>query len=71
MRDTFGTLAEARIALARQALAGNPGSADLLFTLAEALAEGGDADEFARVFRQAYLIKPSMRPAIPKPLGRR
>jgi hypothetical protein len=69
MRDTFGSLAEARIALARQALAGHPGSPDLLFALAEALAEQGEYDEYARVFRQAYLLNPSSRPKIQFPLS--
>lgn len=68
MRDTFGSHAEARLALAREALARHPGSADLLFALAAALAESGDGDEYARVFRQAYRTKPRNQPVIPVPL---
>ena len=68
MSDRFGSYAEARIALARQALAANPDSSDLQFTLAEAVADAGDADEFARLFRQAYLLNPSTRPSIPQRL---
>ncbi|MDO9411959.1 MAG: putative 2OG-Fe(II) oxygenase [Pseudolabrys sp.] len=64
MRDTFGSLAEARYALARQAVAAQPDSPELLFALAEALAARGDHDEYARVFRQAYLRWPSMQPGI-------
>jgi hypothetical protein len=53
-----------RIELLRSAVAARPGSADLLFQLADALAGIGDHDEFARIFRQAYLLAPSVRPRL-------
>jgi tetratricopeptide (TPR) repeat protein len=68
MRDTFGSLDDARLALARQVVANQPGSADLLFALASALAARGAYDEYADVFQQAYLLKPSAQPAIKMPM---
>jgi uncharacterized protein (TIGR02466 family) len=54
----------ARLELLRRAVALRPASAPLLFQLAETLAAHGEPEEFARVFRQAFLIAPSVRPRL-------
>lgn len=65
----------ARLELLRRAVAARPSSAPLLFQLAETLAAAGEAAEFARVFRQAFLLAPSVRPRLDgddgKPLAER
>jgi hypothetical protein len=50
--------AQARIALLRQAARTQPQSVAVLYELAEALAEAGEATEAAVVFRRAYILQP-------------
>ncbi len=60
--------AELRIKLLRGAVSKQPRSAELLYQLSDALAEGGVDLESAKVFREAYLLKPRILPALdPRP----
>ena len=53
-----------RAALLRQAVSQQPGSSELLYQLSAALAEAGSHRESARVFKEAYLLKPQVRPVL-------
>jgi tetratricopeptide (TPR) repeat protein len=64
MTETFASHLEARIALLRRAIAIKPESADLLFALADALADRGEYDEFACNFQRAYRLHPWTLPRV-------
>jgi len=51
-------LADAKIALLRRAIERSPQSAKRMFELADLLAERGELDEYARIFRSAYRLNP-------------
>jgi putative 2-oxoglutarate-Fe(II)-dependent oxygenase superfamily protein len=55
---------DARLELLGRALAQNPNDPDLLFRLADALADAGDADRYAESFRSAFRLKPSVQPRL-------
>jgi Putative 2OG-Fe(II) oxygenase len=61
-----GLTAEVRLNLLRQAVRQQPGSWELLYQLSGALADAGKDNESAKVFREAYLIKPQVRPVLEK-----
>jgi hypothetical protein len=52
-------LAQAKIALLRQAVAAEPQSPKLLYDLAKALADAGDHRASADAFRRAYVLQPT------------
>ncbi len=59
---------QARIALLRQAVAGDA-PPEMYFELAEALAEAGEPREAGATFRRGYLLQPSIYPLLGEGLG--
>ncbi len=59
--ETFASHIEARLALRRRAAEAQPRSADALFLLANALADAEAYDEYAEVYRRAFLLAPRLQ----------
>ena len=64
MSETLSTRGQALVSLLRRVADTKQPPAAMLYSLAELLAEEGRLDDFADVFRQAFLRMPKLRPSL-------